>query len=181
MPLGPAAAPISSPTSVQPGYAPPGPPPAPRRLILILGALLGIALLGTAAAAMALTLTRHAQPPAPAVSAQTFTVYGELVLADSPGVLNLDDHYCTGMRGYDDIRAGTQVTVTDQASTVLAFAPLDQGTLIGSGLTRQCKFTFTIAGVPAGKSAYGVSVSHRGTEHYTETQLRDTVALSLGG
>lgn len=143
-------------------------------VVLALGMLVGWQAFGSA---------RSGAPAAPSASpsAQAITARGVFTLADSDGVENLDDVHCTGMRGYDDIGAGAQVVITDQAGTVIGTGSLSGGTMLGSGPTRQCQFPFEVTNVPAGKSFYGVSISHRGTLQYTENQLTSGLELQLGG
>jgi len=152
-------------------------PPRRRRtglvvLLLILGVLVVAG--GTAAAVLAFVGKPAGSGPA------TFTVTGQLILRDSPGVLNLDDVHCKGMNGYEDVDGGTEVTVQDNTGAVIAVGVLEQGKMIGSGLTRQCGFDFTVTGVPAGKGIYGVGVGHRGVQHFNEADLHGTVRLGLG-
>lgn len=91
----------------------------------------------------------------------TITVTGSFVITGG----------CDGL-GYGDIRTGTQVVVTDEHNTTLGV-----GELVAAGT---CRWTFTVTGVPAGRSFYGVTVSRRGTVQYTEAQLRQPLALGLG-
>jgi hypothetical protein len=91
----------------------------------------------------------------------TFTVSGTMQITGG----------CAGL-GYGDIRAGTQVVITDEHQTTLAVGELEAD---GS-----CQWSFRIDKVAAGHSFYGVTISHRGTVQYTEAQLRQGVHLSMG-
>jgi hypothetical protein len=73
---------------------------------------------------------------------------------------------CAPDTGYTDL-PGAQVVVTDDAGHTLAVGHLDQG----SYRDDECSFAFTVAGIPAGRKFYGITVSHRGTLTYTEAQL----------
>jgi hypothetical protein len=90
-----------------------------------------------------------------------FTVNGDLQIVGGD---------CGGL-GYGDITTGTEVTLTDDSGKVISV-----GQLMGASA---CKWTFTLADVPAGGKFYGITISHRGTLHYTEAQLRQGVHLSL--
>jgi len=99
--------------------------------------------------------TAHLRGPAP------FTVTGTLTIEDD----------CTGW-GYDDLHDGTEVTLTDENGKLLAVGQLTR--------TSTCSFTFTLENVPPGRQFYGITISHRGTLHYSEQQLRQGVELSIG-
>ena len=90
----------------------------------------------------------------------SFSVTGSLTIASD-----------CGSWGYDDLREGAEVTVTDESGKVLAV-----GALSGSG----CVYTWQVNGVPVGPKLYGVTVGHRGAVHYTEAELRAGVQLSIG-
>jgi hypothetical protein len=83
---------------------------------------------------------------------------------------------CYGTDGYDDIGPGTQVVVTNASGRVLSTTGLGSG----QGTDTSCTFRFAFR-VTEGQSDYRISVSHRGTQDFTFTQLRDNgVSLSLG-
>lgn len=139
------------------------------------GVAVGLALAGRGGGSVAV----EASPSSswtPMQWGSSFTVNGSLVLADSGGVQKLAGSVCQGTGGYDDIRQGTQVVVTDESGTVIATGELESGLLVGG----HCMFAFTVSSVPSGKSFYGVSVSHRGTLQYKQDQLQSGVQLSLG-
>jgi putative hemolysin len=144
----------------------------------------GVLLVLVAAGGIAAYATSHRTPSSVSPSApQTpgiVSMYVTVTLADSDGVLNLDDVHCEGMGGYDDMRAGAQVTVTDEHGTVIGDSTLPTGQMQGSGVTRQCVFTFTVDDLPKGRSFYGLTISHRGTTQVREWEL-GSVNLSLGG
>lgn len=87
---------------------------------------------------------------------------------------------CAGDGGYDDIRAGAQVVVTDADGGTVALGELSQGRMDGSVPDATCQWRFTVADVPAGAGFYGVEVTHRGALQYTEQELRSPISLSLG-
>lgn len=173
-----------------PGSATLNPTPPPRRrLPLIVGVAVGAVVLVAATAAITVSLndsTPATKPVAAAASptrpatTETMAVSGNLTIMAAVGVMNLDDTHCTGMRGYDDIREGTQVVVSDEAGKVIATGSLGIGFMIGSGMTRTCKFHFSITSVPKGHPFYSLQVSHRGSAVYTEAQLVTGPELSLG-
>jgi hypothetical protein len=100
--------------------------------------------------------------PAPLQRQQTFTATGTFTILGS----------CSGW-GYGDIHDGTEVQVTDDAGKVVAY-----GHLASAG---SCRWTFTVKDVPVGQKIYGVTVSHRGTIHFSEDEMRSGIDLSLGG
>lgn len=109
----------------------------------------------------------------------TFTVRGTVLLVDDD--IGLGERGCAGTGGYSDMRAGTQVTVTDPAGTVVAVGQLGVGDRRGDTTGTRCAFPFEVAGVPGGHAFYGVEVSRRGRLQYTEAQVRDApLALELG-
>jgi hypothetical protein len=132
--------------------------PAPRKkrtgLILALVAAAVVLLVGAGIAALTLAGV------GPAAAPPTFGFNGTLQITGG----------CTG-GGFSDIQDGTQVVVTDEKQTVLAAAPL-----VSDG---PCKWTFLVRNVPASAKFYGLTISHRGTVQYTETQLRAGPHLTL--
>ena len=86
---------------------------------------------------------------------------------------------CSGALGYNDLREGASVTVTDEDGKIIGVSMLDAGRPRGSS---ECDFSFTINGVlPA--SVYGIAVSRRGVVNYAEAQMEAQawdVGLSVG-
>lgn len=92
-----------------------------------------------------------------------FALHGSLVLAGDHVPSDSDEHGCTGFSGYDDIAAGTSVTVYDAAGKVVAEGSLDGGKYADpTDNTSACVFLFTVPGVPKGTKFYQVEISHRG-------------------
>jgi hypothetical protein len=90
---------------------------------------------------------------------------------------------CEGRDGFDDVRAGAQVVITDAAGATVAVGHLRDGlasyAVAGDQvLATACKFLVAIEGVLAGKGFYGVAVTDRGSMAYDEAHLRDQ-ALQL--
>ncbi len=116
---------------------------------------------------------------------QTITVSGDLQLSDTtnpanpfatPGIQNSSSG-CLGAGGYVDINASTDVVVTDPGGRVLATTPLGPG----YRNLNTCSFGFQLP-ITEGATDYGVTISHRGTQHYTFAQLRTNgLTLTLGG
>lgn len=110
-------------------------------------------------------------------------VTGTLTLTDEDGIDWSSSAGCFGTGGYDDVRSGAQVVITDPAGKTVALGKLDQGVLDGTvpGRTADlCKFTFAVTGVPTGHGFYGVEVAHRGRVQYPEQQLFAALSLTLG-
>lgn len=74
-----------------------------------------------------------------------------------------------GQAGYEDINPQAQVTLTDQAGTVLAVTQL--GTETPLTATSVPTFTFDFGPVPDGPTFYSVEVSHRGKVTDSAAQL----------
>ncbi|MFE4501722.1 hypothetical protein ACFRFQ_17865 [Rhodococcus sp. NPDC056743] len=83
---------------------------------------------------------------------------------------------CVGDGGYDDIRPGAEVKVTDEAGKTLATGRLEGGETSNG----ECVLPFTVSGVPAGSTFYQVEISHRGGLTYSEAEAREPLAFSLG-
>lgn len=120
------------------------------------------------------TATTTATDPA------SFAVYGSLEMPIHETVYDSMGRTCAGDGGYDDIRAGAQVVVTDADGGTVALGELSQGRMDGSVPDATCQWRFTVADVPAGAGFYGVEVTHRGALQYTEQELRSPISLSLG-
>lgn len=162
-PLGARPAPVIDMATAYPNPVGTPNPRAPRRRTgLIVGIATAVVLLLAGLGVVGYALlpgTKHI--PVPGKPA-TFVASGTLEITDG----------CTGL-GYSDIQTGTQVVITDEHQTVLG-----AGELSVNGM---CRWAFTVFNVPAGKTFYGVTISHRGTIQYTEAELRAGVHLSLGG
>jgi hypothetical protein len=156
--------PITPPSPQQPVSPPPqyAPilPPRKRRTGLIVGLVVAAVVVLVGAGVVVLGLTGHTPISVPGVS-RGFQVRGMLTVAN-----------CDSL-GYDDIQAGTEVTITDESGKVLAVGKLNGG-------AAHCNFPFVIDNVPPGEKFYGITISHRGTLHYTEAQMRQELDLTLG-
>lgn len=107
--------------------------------------------------------------PAPRVD-----VFGTLRLA-APGYLPDGNGACEGTGGYDDITAGTAVTVGGASGQTLGIGSLGSG--VDQGFA--CVFPFDVA-VPGGQSIYTVTISHRGTQTLTPAEVAAGITLTLG-
>ncbi|GAA2454117.1 hypothetical protein [Streptomyces macrosporus] len=106
----------------------------------------------------------------------TFGTSGSITLADPDGFTELSEG-CSGDNGYEDLDAGTEVTVTDASGTVVAAGSLEPGEVADY----TCVFTFTVDDIPAGSKLYRVEVSHRGALTHTEAELREgELSFSIG-
>lgn len=113
----------------------------------------------------------------------TFKVTGTMTISGTPGddlhpVLGVPGA-CEGIGGYDDLVPGAQVILTDSASHTLALGSVGWATDSKPGAT-SCTLPFEVDKVPAGKRFYGVQIGHRGAVQYTEAQLKDGPALTIG-
>lgn len=126
-------------------------------------------------------------PTATAIAARTFTLSGTFTLTRGAFSWSSSDTSgsCRGFNGFDDIYPGTPVVVTDQAGTVIA-----TGQLLGGRVTMDtvdatradsCQYQISVPGIPAGKTFYGVEVSHRGKQTLTPAEAEGgQLNLTLG-
>lgn len=90
--------------------------------------------------------------------------------------------HCEGWKGYDDIKPGAQVVVTDAAGKTIAVGSL------ASGLPKRdpnddqravsCSLEFNVD-APGGNEFYGVEVSHRGRLQYPPDRFAQPLELSF--
>jgi len=95
----------------------------------------------------------------------------------SSGLKPIAGDPCTAKAGYDDIAAGTQVTVKDASGKTLAFTSLDAGTVskkdpLNTGMYVYCEFPFTIDKLPA-SAIYAVSAGgvQRGAVNFEKADV----------
>ena len=121
--------------------------------------------------------------PAATPSPATFDVTGTMTI--SRVMLEASDgDSCTGIEGYDDIKTGAQVKVSDDAGKIIGLGALKAGLARDTNEswrgTNLCVFDFQVKGIPEGPGMiYGVEVSHRGVVQFTRDQA-DSIALKLG-
>jgi hypothetical protein len=85
---------------------------------------------------------------------------------------------CWGTDGYQDIEDGAQVTVTNEAGTVIGNSALKDSEVISEG----CRFYFQVLNVPRAKF-YGIEVVRRGKVNFSHEELEAkswNVELTLG-
>lgn len=82
---------------------------------------------------------------------------------------------CTAADGYTDVAQGTAVSVGG-GSGQIGVGALSAGRETSGGY---CQFTFSVS-VPAGQSAYTVTVSTRGTQTLTAAEVTSGIVLTLG-
>lgn len=103
----------------------------------------------------------------------SMTVRGEISVSNTNGEAD-----ACAIPGYEDVREGANVTVTDASHKTIALGSLGAGH--SDGFQLSCIYRFVVTDVPAGLKFYGVEVSHRGSLQYTDAQLKKGVALSIG-
>jgi len=157
-PLGPTA--YTTQNAPYPEYAPRNVAPRKSRTGLVVGLSIAAVVVLVGVAALVLALTGHSPVKIPGTNTG-MTVQGQITVSDCGSV------------GYSDVRPGTEVDVVDQSGKVLAVSQLTQGAV-------SCTYHFTLNNVPAGQPLYGISISHRGTVHFTEDQMRAGPELTLG-
>jgi serine/threonine-protein kinase len=83
--------------------------------------------------------------------------------------------FCRVKDGYEDLRTGASVVVTDAEGDVVGV-----GSLVDVDRSaEECRYSFEIANVPEGSAAYGVEVGSRGLVRYTRAELDDPILLPL--
>lgn len=154
-------------------------------LVLAAGIGIGVTLTGGGSGSKP-TAPVAATAATTSLSAATFTLGGTFTL--KLGAFQWDraadgSTPCTGRQGYDDITEGTPVVVTDQGGTAIATGELGTGSAAvdsATGRATQCVFGFEVSSVPD-RPFYGITVSHRGTQTYSASQVRTGgVSLTLG-
>lgn len=157
---------------------PPTQPSKKKRNLIIAG----IAVLAAAGTAIGVAVSGG--------GAGSFTLKGTLTLnalgsGDSTNPLSpADGDPCITTGGYTDIAQGATVTIGGSTGQSLAVTGLSAGVETGvetdDGVALgTCVFKFSVE-VPAGQSAYTVTISHRGTQTFTPAQAQAGVTLSLG-
>jgi hypothetical protein len=158
-------------------------PPAPhqprKRRNLIIGGAVALA-----AAATGIAFAVNGSGPG------TITVHGTLLVGptgsgDSTNTNSAaDGDACLSVGGYTDIARGATVTIGGGTGQTLAVTPLGSGHEANVNYSLgvpagDCAFPFSVQ-VPAGQSAYTVTIGHRGTQTFTPAQVQSAIALSLG-
>lgn len=129
----------------------------PLRIAAIVGAV--VVLAGTALI-VGSTVYAHTHPAAP--PGPTFEARGTVVIPDCEPV------------DQAVIAADTRIRVTDEAKRTLGQGQLQQ--------VSACEWTFTVPGVLAGRSMYGLAIGGSGVDlKYTEEQMRDGLTITFGG
>lgn len=120
--------------------------------------------------------------PAPAAPIVAVTPTPSPTALVVSGAITITDEKCNrrGLDGYSDIHEGAQVLVKDASGEIVAVGELLDGSADPLMASPNCRYAFTVAGVPTGLAYYQVSISHRGGLTYTEEELRVPLALSLG-
>lgn len=118
------------------------------------------------------------------------SVHGTLQLSPLAAVDSTDFEHaangdaCEAGQGYSDITSGATVVVGGSTGQTLGIGALSAGveTNVDSSLGLAmgfCVFSFDVP-VPAGQSAYTVTISHRGTQTFTPAQVAAGIELTLG-
>jgi hypothetical protein len=87
---------------------------------------------------------------------------------------------CEGKGGYADVRAGAQILVRNQDSTLVGTGLLSIGEVLDTGST--CRLEFTVDAVPD-STFYSFELGRRGEVVYSSEELQDRgyhVDLTLG-
>ncbi len=97
----------------------------------------------------------------------TFSMSGSLTLVDDNSTFTSGG--CEGSGGHDDIYTGTNITVYNNAGTIVGVGNLGFGVRQDSD---ECYFTFSIPDVPAAQGPYQYEISHRGRLTISEADAR---------
>jgi hypothetical protein len=110
-----------------------------------------------------LVWTNHSSSRAPKV-----TIRGTIILTNS-ATLRAN---CIGQGGYQDLRAGAAVVLTNEAGETIGSARLQGGEPdYDDGI---CSYPFTIVGVPSNQQQYAVEVAHRGKVLKSRAEMKQT-------
>lgn len=83
---------------------------------------------------------------------------------------------CTTGPGYEDVKQGTTVKVSNPDKTVIAQGQLPLPTIEDG----QCLFEFLIENVPSGFDSYGVEIGDRGILDYSADEIEsDVIGMTL--
>lgn len=145
-----------------------------RRRVLVL-VLIAVATLGGAAGiggGILFALVQSGKIDNPL--SRTFTITGTVTL--TYGDFINTGSTCYGKGGYDDMRPGAPVVITDATQKIVAVGTIDSGT----ETVTECHLKFTIEDVPRGSDFYGIQITHRGRLQYAAADLEKPLTLSLG-
>jgi hypothetical protein len=111
---------------------------------------------------------------------RTYIIGGTFTLTGTEGedFLQAESAGCFGYGGYDDIEAGLQVVISNEANTVIGNGALGPGEITDDG----CLFRFQVRDVPVAKF-YNIEVGRRGKLNYSYDQMKAAswgVSLTLG-
>jgi hypothetical protein len=90
------------------------------------------------------------------------------VLIGRPDDWNPKGNNCTGHGGYEDIKAGLQVTIRNEAGTVIGTGDFGGGTVLSFDA---CEFHFAIPNVPKA-TFYQIEAGRRGTLRYSYAEMQ---------
>ncbi len=148
--------------------------PRPRRKVraLVIAGIVAVAGAGAVAGA-AVAKFRGGGTAKDIIVRGTFT----LVDPDEARAWSTANRPCKGGRGYGDLRAGAAVVISDETGSKLAVTTLGIGkTGAVSDSAGRCTFAFTTT-VPAGRTLYGVTVTHHRTVRLDETEIAEPALL----
>ena len=114
-------------------------------------------------------------PTPSASSSATGIVIGALDLTGE-GNFTKSGKSCTGAMGYDDIKPGAEVDVSNGSGETIAFADLGNG-IVTDG---NCQFVFTFDSIPRGEGIYKVTIGSRPGPSLHESDIESGIALTLG-
>lgn len=141
--------------------------PLPRRPWRTAAIAIAVILVIVAAAAAVYLASRPSDTTSPRQPDKTIRIVGYLTLQRGQFIWDKNPPVCNGYKGYDDLKQGTQIVITDPAGTTIALAQLPIGEPLPDPTdnTRAagCRFHFTVD-VPDGHQFYGIEIAHRGRQ-----------------
>lgn len=145
--------------------------------------LIGLAVVVLAAAGTAIGVVATRSGPDMITVHGTLTV-GSMANDTTSGMSLSDGDSCVAIGGYSDINQGATVTIGGSTGQTLTVTGLSAGVETGIQpdspiVDGNCVFSFS-AQVPAGQSAYTVTVGRRGSQTFTAVQGEAGVSLALG-
>jgi hypothetical protein len=107
----------------------------------------------------------------------SFTISGTISVPSATYVAEGQDAsgFCTVKDGYEDLRTGASVVVTDSGGDVVGV-----GQLVDVRRTPQeCRYSFGIPDVAEGSGTYGIEIGNRGIVRYERDKLDDTIEVPI--
>lgn len=161
--------------------------PRPRRSVWLIAGAAACAVVGLAiGGAYALGGTNPVAGAGPSKSAspaaKKLTIAGDFTLQLTEFAWDKNPPTCWGRNGYDDIRQGAQVVITDSTGATVGVGQLSAGEpSVVSDRATKCVLRWQVPDIPDGSDFYAVEVSHRGKVQYSRAEVVGPIRLGFNG